>query len=128
MLTDELDTPHHRSMGGFLKVAAMARLRAKTSSTQYFGFALNGTKMQPSSLLSDRQRQANLTPHMSQGLTPSGTHTWRMEPGMNIPVHFPGWTGKSQLRPANSAKEAADKHWGTASHKWSSATSRAELP
>lgn len=128
MLTDELGTPHHPSMGGFLKVAAMARLRAKASTTQYFGFALNDTKEQPSSLLSDWQSQASLTPHMSQGLTPSGTHTQRMEPDMNIPVHVPGWTGKSQLRPANSAKEAADKRLGTVSHKWSTATSRAELP
>lgn len=46
---------------------------------------------------------------------------------MNIPVHFPGWTARSQLRPANSAKESVDKRLGTASHKWSSTTSSAEL-
>lgn len=103
-------------------------LKAKASTAQYFSFALNYTKRQPLSLLSNWQSQVSLTPCMSQGLTPSGTHTQqRTEPGMNIPVHFPGWTGKSQLRSANSAKEAVDKCLDRAFHKWSSTTSRAEL-
>lgn len=50
-------------------------LKVKASTAQYFSFTLNDTKRQPSSLLSDRCSQVNHTLCMSQGLTPSGTHT-----------------------------------------------------
>lgn len=51
-------------------------LRAKASTTHCFSFALNHTKGQPLSLCSHWQSsQVSRTPHMSQGLTPLGTHT-----------------------------------------------------
>lgn len=122
--------PHHPSMGGFPKVTTTARgLKRKPALLSISVLLWMTQKGSPwaSSQTSDRVKSVS-QPAWLQGLTPSGTYTHKkMEPGMNSPVHFPGWTGKGQLRSANSAKEAVNKCLGTASHKWSSTTSRAEL-
>lgn len=74
--------PHHPSMGGFPKVTTTGRgLKAKASTAQYFSFALNDTKGQPLSLLSDvRQSQISLTACMTAGFD-SFRHTHTQKNG-----------------------------------------------